>query len=347
MIIKIGNKSIGAGEKCLIVFEAGATHHGLEEALEMVKLSAEAGADAIKFQTIIADEIMSQEAKENNMIKFSSSQGIKQESIYNALKRRELNFDEWRIIREYCKKNNILFISTPSGFETLEWLINLKADAIKISKSDINFFPLVEMAAKSKLPIILDAREKFEEVNKCIEICNQEGNNNVIIMHCPSGYPAEYSGIHLSSILMIKNIFNVPVAFSDHSVGKNICIAALTLGACMIEKTITLRRLESEVEQFMSLIPDEFSDFIESIRTVEESLGDPRIIFNSRVNLENKRSIFIKHDISKGSYIKFQDLIFQRPGNGVSVADLDKIIDKKIMKDYKQGEKLKFQDVSN
>ena len=209
---RIGDCIVGDGHPCFISLEAGATHTGLQSALELVRAAADAGADAVKFQTILADELM---ADEDFEIAFESASGKSQESVYNALKRRELTLEEWAEVKAFCDRRGLLFISTPSGFETVDWLKKLGAAAIKVSKSDINHRVLIEYIAQQGLPVILDGRERFEDVETAARICEDAGVEDIVVMHCPSGYPAERAGIHLSAvtiaILIIVWVVNTQV----------------------------------------------------------------------------------------------------------------------------------------
>jgi sialic acid synthase SpsE len=330
--VKLGDKIIGDGHPCFISVEPGATHTGFESAKKLAKASKDAGADAVKFQTVITDEIMSQEAKKL-IIEFGTKDGKKKESIFDALKRRELTFDEWKKLKDYCDEIGILFISTPSGTSTVDLLADINSAAIKVSKSDVNNTYMIRLIAKKNLPVILDAREKFQDVENAIKICEEEGNDDIIIMHCPSGYPAEFAGIHLKVIPFIKEIFGRPVAYSDHSIGDYMNYAALGFGANMLEKTITLDKYTSAVEHFMSLEPGEIKEFINRVREVEKAFGDPRVIFNSRIKVTNRRSIMTKRKIPKGKKIDINDLTFKRPGTHISVERYEDIIGKKATRD--------------
>lgn len=330
--VKIGDKMVGDGYPCFISVEPGATYIGLENAKKLVKAAKEANADAVKFQTMLTDELMSHEA-EKLMIEFGTKEGKKKESIYDALKRRELTFDEWKELKKYCDKLGILFISAPSGSSTVDLLADMNVAAIKVSKSDVNNRYLIRHIAKKHLPVIVDAREKFQDVEHAIRICEEEGNNDLILMHCPSGYPAEFAGIHLQVIPFIKGIFGKPVAYSDHSVGDYMNYAALGLGANMLEKTITLNKCTNAVEHYMSLEPEEVKEFVRRVREVEMAFGNPRVIFNSRVKVTNRRSIMTKRKIPRGKTIEIEDLTFKRPGNYISVERYEEIIGKKATRD--------------
>ncbi|MBN2582399.1 MAG: N-acetylneuraminate synthase family protein [Planctomycetes bacterium] len=332
---KIGNRMVGDGYPCFISLEPGATHTGLESAKMMVEAAAAAGADAVKFQTVMADELMS---NEDVMIDYQTPMGKRSESVYAALKRRELTFDEWRELKDYCDKQKILFISAPSGPATVDLLAEIGSAAIKVSKSDVNNRYLIKLIAAKGLPVIMDAREKFEDVQVGIDICETAGVKDIIIMHCPSGYPVQYAGIHLKAIPHIKAIFDYPVAYSDHSVGDHMNYAALGVGANYLEKTITLDRSTNAVEHFMSLEPSELKHFVDNIRNIEEAFGDPRIIFSSRVNATHRRSILAERTIKKGQTIAIEDLGFKRPGTYISVERYEEIVGAKATRDIPAGE---------
>jgi len=327
---KIGNKIVGDGYPCFISAEAGATYTSLESAKKLVKAAKEAGADAAKFQTIETDELMS---SQDMMVEYSTPKGKRKESVYKALKRRELSFDEWRKLKKYCDGLDILFISTPSGPKTVDLLAEIKSAAIKVAKADVNNRHLIELIAKKGLPVIMDAREKFEDVENGIKICEEKGIKDIIVMHCPSGYPAQHAGIHLKVISSIKAIFGYPAAYSDHSLGDCMNYAALGLGVNFIEKTITLDKATNAVEHYMSLEPKEFKQFVVKVREIERALGSSRIIFNSRVKKDHRRSIMTARKIKKGKVIKLKDLAFKRPGTHLSVEKYQEVVGKKATQD--------------
>lgn len=334
-VAKLGNKFIGDGHPCFISLEAGATHGGFEDAKLLVKAAAEGGADAIKFQTVDADELMSED---NLQIEFETPEGKRQESIYQALKRRELKDEEWRALKKYADSLGLLFISTPSGERTIDLLAEMKVAAIKVAKADINNRVLIKYMASKGLPIILDAREKFEDVEEALKICEAAGIEDIVVMHCPSGYPAEQAGIHLSCIPHIKSVFGRPVAYSDHSLDEYMNFAALGVGTNMIEKTITSDRATDHVEHYMSLEPEELRGFIERMRSVEEAMGTPRIIFNSRVKADLRRSVMVKKAISAGDKITLESLCFKRPGIYFPVDRYEEVVGSVASRDLKAGE---------
>jgi len=320
--VSIGNKKIGQGEACFISLEPSATYTNLEGAKKLTKASSEACADAVKFQTLFpgdSDRIL---GKKDLKVNFSTFTGKKDELMFDAIKRRELTKEQWKELVDYTKKLKLLFISSPYFLETVDFLTEINVDAIKVSKGDINNVILVEKIAKTKLPVILDGREKFDDVERAVKICEDNGNDQIIIMHCPSGYPAENSDVHLNAIKTIHEKYDYPVGFADHSLGDVMNYAAVALGANMLEKTIALDKTAERSEHYMSLEPNELKSFIQNIRSVESAMGTSEILNSSRVSEDLRRCFVAKKDIQKGEKISISMLDFKRPGNaGISCAE--------------------------
>jgi len=340
---RIGNKMIGDGQPVFVSFEPGATHTGLESAKELCEAAAAAGADAVKFQTMRADDLMLPD--DDVQIEYQTAEGKRSESIYAAIERRELSFDEWRELKAYCDELGILFISTPSGEETVDLLAEMDVAAIKVSKSDINHRPLIDHIARQGKPVILDGRERFQDVEEAARICESHGLTDIVIMHCPSGYPAEHAGVHLRAIPHIRRIFDYPVGYSDHSVGTTMNFAAIGLGADYLEKTITRDRSTNAVEHFMSLEICDLEGFVDEVRAVEAAMGNARVIFSSRVKAEHRRSILAVRDISKGTTIDLAALDFKRPGTHLPADCYQDIVGRVASRDIPAGSFLSPDDI--
>jgi sialic acid synthase SpsE len=341
--VKIAGRQIGDGEPCYISLEPGATHTGIDSAKELLKAVAECGADAVKFQTFLTGDADRMMGRKDIYVDFMTPGGKISETVYDALKRRELSREEWKELVDYSKRVGIAFITAPYFLETVDFIAEIGVDAIKVSKGDINNFMMVDYLSRKGLPVILDGRERFEDVDKDVEICESNGNRQIIIMHCPSGYPVEHSGVHLKAIGAMRNIYQYPIGFADHSVGGLMDYAAVAIGANMLEKTVTLNRATEHVEHFMSLEPGEFKEFVDNIRAIEQAKGDPRIIFKSRVGENNRRSFVAKRDIRQGEEIIPELLDFKRPGSaGISCSEFEKVIHKKAKKNISREEFLQW-----
>jgi len=336
--VKIGNKLIGKNEPCFISLEPSATYTNVNEAKKMIQEAASAGADAIKFQTFLSGDAERIMGDKEITIDFSTKTSKKKELVYEALKRRELTKNEWKELVTFARNLNMLFITAPYFVETVDFLTELKVDAIKVSKGDINNVILIDQMSRANLPVILDAREKLEDIDRAIKICENNNNNKIIIMHCPSGYPVENSGVHLNAIKFLQEIYDYPIGFADHSPGDTMNYAAIALGATMIEKTITIDKTIEHIEHFMSLELNELKTFIVNVRALEKAMGDPSILKTSRVEDTAKRSIVAKRNIVRGERITQELIDFKRPGYiGISCAEGFNVLTKKAKTNIPEG----------
>jgi len=345
---KIGSKKVGQNNPCFISLEIGGTWTSFSDAKKLIRESAKSGADAVKFQLFLPGETNKMIKNKDLKMNFKTSKGEKSGNIFDILQKRELTKSQWKNLVDYSHKLGVSFICTANFPETIDFLKKIKADAIKISKGDINNVLLINHAAKKKLPIILDGREKISDIDKAVKICEKNHNKKILIMHCPSGYPAEAAGVHLSAISKIKSKYPYPVGYADHSQEDIMNYAAVGLGAKMLEKTITSNKKTQEIEHLMSLEIGELSTFVKNIREIEEAMGDPKILFRSRVNEETRRSLIAKETIQKGEKISSKNITFQRPGNlGISASEGLRILNKKANCLIEKGTSLKPNMIKN
>lgn len=334
--VKIGKRYVGEGEPCYIVFECGATFDSVETAKKLVKAAAESGADAIKFQILDPDRLMGEKSL---TINYTTASGLKTGNIYEILKKRVLTKEQWKEIKKYCDELGITFFSTATFPDEVDFLVEIGSAAIKINAGDVNHYYLIDYASKKGVTIMLDGRAKYDELEKGVEICEKNGNHNIIIMHCPSGYPARNDGVNLTVLSSLKKIYSYPIGFSDHSREKLMNYPALVMGADILEKTLTLDKNTEAIEHFMSLEPHEAKEFVTEVRAIEEAVGSSRIMFSKKVNEAARRSIVAKEDIKKGENITIEKLEFKRPGNvGISCADYQTACSKKAARDIKKDE---------
>ena len=343
MNVQIGKHVVGDEHGCFVSLEPSATYRNFDEAKSMIDAVSNSGAHAIKFQTFLPGDVERIIEDREIKVKFGTTKGEKQESVFDALKRRELEKKEWEDLVNYSKEKNLGFITAPYFIETVDFVSKIRVDALKISKGDINNVLLIDEVAKTKLPVILDARERLDEIDQAIKICQKNNNNQIIILHCPSGYPAKNSGINLRAIEFIKNKYGFPVGFADHSEGQLMNFAAIGFGATMIEKTITFDKHVEQVEHLMSLEIKELNDFVNNVRKIDEAKGTPEILQVSRVEENARRSFIAKKDIRKGENISLDCIDFKRPGNaGISCAEGFKILNYKAKNDIKKNTFIKW-----
>ena len=336
-----------------IVFEAGPTHDGLPTAKALVDMAAEAGADAVKFQIVDAKKIVpSKETLFTYEVLKNRDTGEKEsvtESLQAILTRRELTFPEWAELISHCKAKGVLFFATISNAEEMEFLAGAGCACVKICSGDINYHHLLRLAARFPWVVQIDTGSAtIGEVEQAIDVLEQAGCSKIIINHCPSGYPARLESINLRTVQTLRQMFPYPVAFSDHTPGATMDIAAVALGVDMLEKTITLDRCIRSPEHIMSLEPHEAADFVNTIRDVEIALGNPRRIMTAEErNMPPvaRRSIVAARDIAAGEIVTQEMLDYARPGDGLP-AHLDYLVlGKQARRTLRQGEKLSPSDV--
>ena len=242
----------------------------------------------------------------------------------------------------------LAFFATVGFEDEIELLEELECDSIKISSADVNHWPLIRRAARTGMCIQLDTgNATIGEIEEAVDIIVSEGNENIIIHNCPSGYPARLESINLNLILTLKHIFPYPVAFSDHTPGWEMDIAAVAVGANLVEKTITEDRTIRSVEHIMSLEPQEMKDFITKIREVEIAMGNGKRILHS-AELEKRkairRSAFLTKQVAKGQTVREAEIEFRRPGFGIPPNEFEKHMSRNFARDLAAGHMVEILD---
>jgi len=307
-MVQFGARRVGDGQPCFITYEAGPTHSGLASAKRLASLAAEAKADAIKFQVIDPDRLVADRKPlftyDVLVDRDSGATETVSESLYEILCRRALAKDEWRALKRHCDGLGLAFFATIGFEDEIELLEELRCDSIKIASADVNHTPLLRRAARSGMCLQLDTgNATIGEIEVAVDVIRAEGNDNIIIHHCPSGYPARLESINLNVIPTLKRMFPYPVAYSDHTPGWDMDLAAVALGANLVEKTITEDRTTRSVEHVMSIEPAEMGSFIRTIRDVEAALGANRRILQPAETTKRssiRRSIFLKSAAMRG-----------------------------------------------
>lgn len=281
----------------MIVFEAGATHTGLQSAMYLSFSAKQAGADAIKFQMVDPDRLY---ADKTVPITYQIHNGVNvTEPVYDILRRRVLTQDEWKDLKKMCDDLELKFICTATFTEEVDFLVGLGCQSIKISSGDVNQEWLIRHVAKTGVQVQLDTgNSTLGEVERAVEWITSEGNEDIIIHHCPSGYPARRDGINLNIITTLKQMFPYPIAFSDHTPGRDMDIAAVALGVEMIEKTITTDNTIRGPEHMFSLEPGSMKPFVEAINAVEAAMGSTRRLMTADEMEKRKagrRSYYSEH----------------------------------------------------
>ena len=269
--IQIGARVIGPDRPCFVIAEAGVNHDGgLEKAVRLVEVAVEAGADAVKFQTFKAERLVTASAaKADYQVRATGSS----EPQAQMLRRLELADDDHRELMRQCDRHGILFLSTPFDEGSVDLLANLGVQAFKVASGDVTNFPLlIHIASKGRPVILSTGMSSLGEVEAAVRTLEHAGTRELALLHCVSNYPAEPGDANLRAMETMARAFRVPVGYSDHTLGIEVTLAAVALGACVVEKHFTLDRTLPGPDHHMSLEPDELATLIRGIRTVDAYL---------------------------------------------------------------------------
>ncbi len=343
--IEIADRRVGPGFPCFVIAEAGVNHNGeVELARQMVHAAAESGADAIKFQTFNAEKLASIHAAK---AEYQTVNSHDSESQLEMLRRLELDENSINALKSECLKSNILFLSTPFDDESVDQLVDLGIAAIKIASGEINNFALLEHIARTGKPMILSTGMSFlGEVDAAVRAIRSTGNNQLALLHCTSNYPALPVEMNLRAMHTLAQAFQLPVGLSDHSEGIEIPLAAVAMGACILEKHFTLDRSLPGPDQASSIEPDELTSMMQGIRKVEAALGHGRKEPAER-ELETaavaRKSLVAYKKIPAGTKIEKSQIAILRPGTGLAPAMLPYVVGRVAKLDIPAGELITFE----
>lgn len=328
--ISIGMRKVGKDAPCFIIAEAGSNHdRKLDQAYQLIDIAAEAGADAVKFQTYSAESIYSKKTPMPEYIE-NNKLNKKNETLWDVIKRIEMPRDWLPKLMDYCSKKNIVFLSTPFDLSAVDQLEEIGIQAFKIASFEITHLPLLEAVAKTGKPIILSTgMADLSDVETALETIYKQGNKKVSLLHCAINYPPKYEDLNLRAMKTLSQAFQVPVGFSDHTMDIVSDIAAAALGACIIEKHFTISRTLPGPDHPFALEPDELKRMVQAIRDTEKSLGSPikrHTDAEEELYKIGRRSLVAACKIPKGTVISRQMIEVKRPGYGIPTKLMDAVI---------------------
>jgi len=343
--MQIGNKIVDVDQPTYIVGEIGVNHNGdLALAKKLIDIASEAKVDAVKFQTLNAAKYISTYAPK---AKYQLATTDHQESQVNMVRRYELSKDQHVELMAYCKHVGISFFSTPFDFSGADLLDELDVAVYKIPSGEITNLPLIQHIAEKGRPIILSTGMSFlGEVEQAVDLIQKTGCNDLVLLHCVSNYPAQPVDANLKAMHTMSQAFGVPVGYSDHTPGIEVSIAAVTLGACMIEKHFTLDKDLEGPDHQASLEPGELKSLVQAIRNVELCLGDGiKIPKPSETNTREvaRKSLVATRLLSSGTVLTKDCIDIKRPGTGISPIELKYVLGKKINQDINEDELLSWE----
>ena len=331
--------------RVFIIAEAGVNHNGsVDLAKQLIDVASNSGADAVKFQTFKAENLVSKNTQKAEYQKQTTNAS---ESQFDMIKKLELDVDTHKELITYCQEKNIMFLSTPFDHDSIDLLESLDFKIYKIPSGEITNLPYLKYLAKLKKKLILSTgMSKTREISTALNILKKYGTktNDISLLHCNSSYPAPYEDVNLKAMVFLKKKFNLKIGLSDHSLGIEVPIAAVALGAEIIEKHFTLSRNMIGPDHKSSIEPQELSKMVKSIRKIELALGSEcKKITKSEIKNINivRKSIVAKKFIAKGELFTLDNLAFKRPGFGISPMYVDRLIGKTAKKNYKKDSMIK------
>ncbi|MBI2350899.1 MAG: N-acetylneuraminate synthase [Deltaproteobacteria bacterium] len=345
--VKIGDRYVGDEAPVFIIAEAGVNHNGdVQLAKRLVDVAVDAGVDAVKFQTFNAERVVSATAPK---AEYQLQTTNRAESQLDMLRSLELSPDAHYEIQAYCRERNILFISTACDRESVDLLGQLEVPVFKIASAEIPNWPLLEYVARKGKPIILSTGMSYlSEVDEAVRVIRNGGCDQLILLHCVSNYPADLADVNLRAMHTMATVFKVPVGYSDHTPGIEVPLAAVAMGACVIEKHLTLDKDLPGPDHRASLEPGELAAMVSGIRAVELALGQgtkaPAPCESGNRSIM-RRSLAAAFDLPKGTIIEANMLEALRPAGCISPNLLEHIVGRTLQRAVRSGELIAWTDL--
>lgn len=328
--------------RVLIIAEAGVNHNGsIENAFKLVDVAVEAGVDYVKFQTFKADKLVSKSAKKADYQ--IANTGNSEDSQLKMLKQLELSHDDHEKIIAYCKEKGVQFFSTAFDLDSLQYLKDIGLDLVKIPSGEITNLPYLRKAAKLFSKVILSTgMSTMEDIAAATQVFVNEGVSDISILHCNTEYPTPMKDVNLKAMLSIAEEFGFEIGYSDHTLGIEVPVAAVALGAKIIEKHFTLDNTMEGPDHAASLEPKELKAMVSAVRNIEEAISGTGIKEPSESEKKNmaiaRKSLVASQNIKKGEVFTADNLTVKRPGSGISPMEWDDVIGKVAIQDFDEDE---------
>lgn len=324
----------------LIIAEIGVNHNGdLEIAKQLIDAAADAGVDAVKFQTFKADKLVCAHAQKADYQKQTT---LRDESQYDMIKKLELTEEDHFTLKNYCSQKHTMFLSSAFDLDSIDLLQKLKIPLFKIPSGEITNYPYLRKIGSLRKRVILSTgMSMLEEVEKAVEVLRTEGTQDIILLHCNTEYPTPMEDVNLKAMLYMKEKMQLEVGYSDHTEGIEVPIAAVALGAKVIEKHFTFDKTMVGPDHRASLEPNELRQMVKAIRNIETALGsgNKTLSASEKKNIEvARKSIVAAVDIKKGERFTEDNLTVKRPGSGISPMRWNEIIGAVANKSYERDE---------
>ena len=336
--VEIAGRRIGPGAPCFAIAEAGVNHNGdAGLARRLIDAAADAKADAVKFQTFSAERLSTAAAPMAAYQKTADPDG----SQLEMLRRLELPTEVWRDLFDHCRERNILFLSSPFDGKAADFLEELGVAAFKIPSGEITNPDFLKFVAEKRRPLIVSTgMADLPEVGEAVGAIRAVGDVPVVLLHCVSAYPAPVSDCNLRAMETLRNAFGLPVGWSDHCLGNDVALAAVAMGACVIEKHLTLDKTLPGPDHAASSEPAEFAALISGIRRIADAMGDGRKAPSaSEMETRNvaRKSLVAACDLSRGDLLSAGDIDFRRPGTGIPPVEAASLMGRRLRTAVAEG----------
>jgi N,N'-diacetyllegionaminate synthase len=344
--VTVGDRHVGDGFPTYIIAEIG-TNHGasLERAKELISACAKAGADAVKFQSW-------ETSKFQNSKDVTPDGSLSDSCARPILEKYELPEDwHWRLA-EQCQREGVHFLSTPFDVARARLLRSLNVPAIKIASGDLTYDELLLEVASYQVPVFLSTgMADMVEIRRALDRLNQNAHPDLVLLHCVAAYPPDLKDANLLAIRTLKETFQIPVGISDHLTRKDMSVAAVALGACVIEKHVTFSRLDPTPDSFFALEMDEFQQMIQSVRDLELALGDGEkrcMPSETEGRINGRRSLYATRDLEVGQLLAREDVAIVRPNIGeLQPQDLSRVLGRRVRVAVPSGTPLRWEHLAN
>jgi len=337
--VEAAGRRIGPGEPTFIVAEMSANHNrDFDRAVALVGAAAEAGADAIKLQTYAPDTLTLD--CDNDWFRIKGEGPWAGRRLYDLYAEAAMPWDWQPRLLEEARRLGLILYSTPFDETAVDFLESLDVPAYKIASFEVTHVPLLRKVGATGKPVFVSTGMATEEgIDQALDALRAAGGGPVVLLKCTSAYPAPPEEANLRAMRYLAHRFERPVGLSDHTLGGAVAVAAVALGACVVEKHITLNREDGGPDAAFSMEPDEFADMVRSVRTVERALGEPRLECGS-VEGQNRmfrQSLFVVADMKAGEEFTRQNMRVIRPGHGLTPASFDRVLGKRAAKAVSRG----------
>lgn len=337
--VRIGSRRVGPGEPCFIVAELGINHNGdLDLARRMIDAVADAGADAVKVQNYLTEDFV----VDRSLTHEYRSRGTRVvESQYDTFKRCELGLQQLRGLKAHAAGRGLILFGTPTGFQTLADLVGVGVPVLKNGSDYLGHLPLIRAMGQTGLPTIISTgMATAGEIEEAVRAFRETGNDQLILLHCTSSYPTPPEDVHLRKIGALAGVFGCPAGLSDHTAGIVAALGAVVLGACCIEKHVTLDHDLPGPDHWFSSDPRELRELVDAVRTLERSLGDSRLGPAESERLarrEYRLSCSAGRALPRGHALEEKDVAFRRPGTGTPPSLLPHLLGRRLVRDLPEG----------